>query len=258
MAVRRCGTQGRVIGCGFKQRPLEPHGLAGARKLDGHGSGGLAGDGQAQGLVKILAELVTVIDHPLFDGLCKLLAQQLGFLGVAGLGGLAPEAVHAHAQGLLGDSGPAMLMVYQVGEEGHDFNRLLTWRVWVPAFTCQVLAGDCLASKQGHGKDEMHMETCVAGFGVWFFTVQHEQAIELVAGKAGCHHGFETVNDGEQFGLGRLLAGAEGQATTGVFVLTADAVDEVNGQPGRAFKQFRRVLTEVAFVVTSAEKVVHG
>jgi len=78
----------------------------------------------------------------------------------------------------------------------------------------------------------MHMETCLTRWGVSFFTVQHEQAVELVTGQAGCYHSFETVNDVEQFGFGGLLVVAEGQTTAGVFMLAADTVDEVNGQAG--------------------------
>jgi len=232
MALRRCGTQGGVISGGFKHRPLEPDGLGSTGELDGHGCGGLAGDGHAQSLVQILAKLVAVIDGAPFDGQCQLLAQQLGFYGVTDLAGLAPIAVYAYAEGLLSHSGPAVFMVDDVGEQGHGFNRFLTRRVGIPSLASHVFTCNGLARKQGHGKDEMHMETCLTRWGVGFFTMQHEQAVELVIGQAGCYHSFEAVNDVEQFGLGWLLVVAEGQTTAGVFVLAADSVDEVNGQAG--------------------------
>lgn len=119
-----------------------------------------------------------------------------------------------------------MLMVGDLGEEGHHFNGLLARWMRIPPFAGQSLPLGIGATQQGHRQHEMHMKASQSSFGVSGFLVQHKQGIELLGLKARCHHSLELVQDVQQLGLGGFLIGSKCQATTGIFVLAGNAVDD--------------------------------
>lgn len=106
--------------------------------------------------------------------------EQFRFL-LLGVGpSLSPKAVDAQSFGLFLNLLPAVFVIGDLGEQGHDLNGLFARWVWIPPFACQVFALAILATQDGHGQNKMHMKACLSRFFIFGFSVQHKKGIELV------------------------------------------------------------------------------
>ena len=95
----------------------------------------------------------------------------------------------------------------------------------------------------------MHMHARKPCLAIRRFSVQHEQTVELVGIKAGCNHGFKSINDGVQLCFAWLFSQPECQAAAGVLVLPGNAIDKPDGQLRVALQNFRAFRSEFTCMV---------
>ena len=149
-----------------------------------------------------------------------------------------------------------MFMVGHLCKQCHGFNGLFARWMRIPSTPRQVFTRQCRPSQDSHRHDEVHMHARKPCLAIRRFSVQHEQTVELVRIKAGCNHGFESINDGVQLCFAGLLSQSECQTTAGVLVLPGNAIDKPDGQPWVALQNFRAFRPELTCMVMRSQQVV--
>jgi hypothetical protein len=130
-----------------------------------------SGDGQPQFVLHEGQQLWPAGYFSGVDSPQNLFVEQFRFLLLGELVGLSPHAVDPQSFGSFLNLFPAVFVVGDLGEQRHDLNGLFARWVWIPPFARQVLALAVLATQDGHGQDEMHMEACLSRFFIFGFSV---------------------------------------------------------------------------------------